>query len=348
MAEFNQTHLGGAPTPDAYSALAREQHIGKGSTRAVALPSNMPGFVVGRSTLQGAPPDWDSKHVANIINIDPDVAGEGFTLDMSTISADAFNMAAHDAELGRALSIDDLRDKASSVYRQLAQVDPPPAAPQGVAIMQEGTIPGLSMPSTPPGASPLVPAAVAPMPTVANPVGAVKAASFAQPAVTQPVAPQPMAHSGVPVQPTVTAPMTPQQPAPSLFEQLTPQPARPAPRIPTHDTTAAAGGPPTYRLTFEIQDFPVSIEAWYHDVIRNDQVLVLIYDTRCVGYPRTQLQPTDKDIAVHIDGSDQIYVVQDPSINFTVDSQEFQVLLIKSTAPFGGAPELPAGDATTL
>jgi len=66
-------------------------------------------------------------------------------------------------------------------------------------------------------------------------------------------------------------------------------------------------------------------------------VLVLVYDTSCTGYPRARLQPTDSDIAVHIEGSDSIYLVQDPSITFDFGAQEFQVLLIKAEHPFGGS-----------
>jgi hypothetical protein len=72
-------------------------------------------------------------------------------------------------------------------------------------------------------------------------------------------------------------------------------------------------------------------------VIRNEHILVLVYDTHCVGYPRSRLQQTDSDIAVHIDGSDSIYLVQDPQIGFEFAGQEFQVLLIKVEHPFAVA-----------
>jgi len=64
---------------------------------------------------------------------------------------------------------------------------------------------------------------------------------------------------------------------------------------------------------------------------------VLVYDTSCIGYPRSRLQPTDNDIAVHIDGSDSIYLVQDPSITFEFGDQEFQILLIKAEHPYASA-----------
>ena len=94
---------------------------------------------------------------------------------------------------------------------------------------------------------------------------------------------------------------------------------------------------PTYKVTFEIAGSPVKYEAWYHDVIRNEHVLVMIYDTACVGFPRTNLKPSSEDIAVLVAGSDAVYVTQDPNISFVFGGQEYKILLIKSTNPLAAA-----------
>lgn len=307
-----------AATTDSYRDLAKQQGISPGSTRAISLPPSLPGYVVGRSTLEGAPQGYDPRAVATKINIDPDVPGEGFTLDLSNVSPDAFNLAAHSAQLRQATSIEDLRDRASSVFRKLATDRQAPVAvpAQEVVPMQEGTTNALSMPAGQPVASraPEPPRAA---PVTLNPEGtAVKAASFSPQQAPTHRSPAP---SGV----------EPAAAGPSLFDRVS-EPARPATRRPR----GVQGAAPTYKVTFEVKGAPMVLEAWYHDVVRNESTLVLVYDTSCVGFPRSRLQPTSNDIAVHIEGSEAIYLVKDPAISFELDNQEFQVLLIKETYPF--------------
>ncbi len=356
---FNQASVLGAPTQATYRDLVRQQQIPRGSTTAVALPQPIPGFVVGRSTLEGAPVGWNSKAIASIINIDPDVQGEGFTLDLSTVTADAFSKATDAAQIKQAVSIDDLRNRASSVFRSLARdqtlaqpaspPSPPPPPQEGVNMETppaSGMTPALDMAPAQPllghSSQPVPPAASpqGPPSTIPNPhSGQTKAASFVQPAAPAsaptsapaPAAPFPLKYQALGGEASQLVP--PQGNPASLFDQLSTPQALPGPSRPGR----AAGSAPTYKVTFEVQGAPMSIETWYHDVIRDEHVLVLVYDTSCVGYPRSRLQPTDSDIAVHIDGSDSIYLVQDPSITFEFGDQEFQVLLIKAEHPYASA-----------
>lgn len=331
---WNQASVLGAPTQEVYKQLAREQHIPRGSTTAIALPQLMPGFMVGRCTLEGAPPGWRHDGIAAQINIDPDIAGEGFTVDMSAITPDAFSQATDQAQLRQAVSVDDLRNRASSVYRVLAGRQAL-APPQGEETMPqpEGNMVAMGL-STAAQPSPHAALAATPRPVQVAPnpnTGQTKAATFAEPVVQTPAQPAPPAAPAAPAgQPAPARPV--QASGHSLFDQLT-APQAVAPRT----AHRADGSAPTYKITFEVKGAPMILESWWHDVIRNEHILVLVYDLICVGYPRSRLQPTDNDIAVHIDGSESIYLVKDPSIAFEFNNQEFQVLLIKAEHPYGAA-----------
>jgi len=322
----NQTVAGGTPSPESYQQMCADQRISRGSTRAVALPQALPGFEVGRSTLEGAPIGWDPKGVASQITIDPDVAGGGFTVDMSKVSADQFSQATERAGLRQAVSIDELRDRAASVYQSFV-VGNTQAAAQEEVMRNENMMGALDIPAARPTSPSGHPPAGPPPQMGVNPHATeVKAASFAAPAPVP--APEPAA-------PPAQAPQ-----ALGLFEQMAPKAAAPQPQARVATAAASPGGSaaPGYKVTFEIQGAPMVLEAWYHDIVRNAHTLVLVYDTGCVGYPRSRLQKTDSDIAVHVAGSDSIYLVQDPQITFEFEGQEFHILLIKGEHPYGETP----------
>lgn len=317
--ETGQTlaQLGGTLTPDIYQQLTKEQHIGRGTTQAVALPQLIPGFMVGRSTIMGAPQGWDPQGIAARVNVDPDIAGEAFTVDMTKLTSADVERVSRGAQLNQAVSIDDLRNRAAEVYRTLSK--PAGSPTNGGEQMQEETRAPLSTPTSPPEqpqqrqSSTYVPS-MAPNDTFKQ----VALEGWREPPQAAP-----------PTPPPAPPPAPAQQPA-SLFAQVSaPQPRAAVP----HSAPRARSQPPTYKVTFEIKDSPMSFEIWYHDVVRNEHVLVLVYDTSCVGYPRTRFKQTESDIAVYVDGSDAIYIAQDPAISFEFDGQEFQILLIKETYP---------------
>jgi len=314
-----------------YQTLVKQQHIPRGSTMAVALPQALPGFVVGRSTLNGGVIGWDPSGIASEVHVDPDLKG-GFIVDLTKISADAFHQATDSAKLKDAISIDDLRARASSVFRtfaspaqQLTDEEEGVTMPDGLTrALSMSTVEPLSKQSAMPAA---VPAQTMPVSTVPNPF------VQAEPLLAPPQAPPQPQQYRAPAQ---------QQPRPqavshapsSLFEQL----SGPRPAAAPAAAQRGAGAPPTYQVTLEVKGSPVAIEAWYHEIIRREHVLVLVFDTSCVGYPRSHLRPTDSDIAVHITGSESIYLVQDPQIVFDSGGQEFKVLLIKSEFPYEVGP----------
>jgi hypothetical protein len=121
----------------------------------------------------------------------------------------------------------------------------------------------------------------------------------------------------------------------SLFASMKPQaPAPPQHSQPCEDSGKPFVGAPTYKVTLEIESFPTSIEAWYHDVMRNEQTLILVYDTRHTGSSRTRLRPQPADIAIHVEGGAVFYICTDPSISFVYEGNEFTVFLIKQEHPF--------------
>jgi hypothetical protein len=321
--------IGGGITADAYKQLAKEQGISRGSTLAVSLPQVLPGYMVGRSTLHGAVRGWRSDAIASEINVDPDIPGEGFTVDMTKISAQDFSAATDRAALNDAVSYDDLASRASAVYRAFAPVYQRPE-PQNGEDMGDTTR-ALDMPAAAPlnqyNAQPARAAFPAPAPPPPQPVAQALAPAPATIQATPP-APPPQAPAPQPV-------ATPKRA--SLFAQTVAS-ATPRPAV-TPPTVSGAATPPTFKVEFEIDGMPFVQESWYHDVVRNEHVLVLVYDNRCVGYPRNRLQPTEQDIAVHVADSDSIYIVRDPSISFEFADQDFKVLLIKAEHPYSAAPQ---------
>jgi hypothetical protein len=143
----------------------------------------------------------------------------------------------------------------------------------------------------------------------------------------------PPAVEAVPMQPMPPQPMPAQQaptvPA-SLFEPAQPHMHAPAP---TPAAPVAAVRPPNVKVAFEVRGMPFKQEAYFHQVIRKDGNLVLVYDTRAEGYTKTFPQPIDQDLAVYVDGNASVYVTATTGIQFNLDDNEVCVLLIKDEKP---------------
>jgi hypothetical protein len=89
--------------------------------------------------------------------------------------------------------------------------------------------------------------------------------------------------------------------------------------------------PPQFTVNFEIEGFGTH-EAPYHQVIRSEQALVLVYDTRYTGGQKYFPQ-TDRPLGVHVHGTDSMYLVHTTNIQFPLDYWEVCVLLIENEAP---------------
>lgn len=85
-------------------------------------------------------------------------------------------------------------------------------------------------------------------------------------------------------------------------------------------------------VTFEIEGFGEH-KAPYHRVIRNNNTLVLVYDTSCPGSQKFFPRATEKPMGVHVEGSSVVYYAHTTGIEFNDGGVEFCILLIEQEAP---------------
>jgi hypothetical protein len=95
---------------------------------------------------------------------------------------------------------------------------------------------------------------------------------------------------------------------------------------------AAGPSAPGIEVTFEMERWGVN-RAYYHDVLIQNGVIILIYDTRWQG-PR-YFPPADRAeqpaMAMNITGRSDVYLVQATAIQFVHGHEEFCVLLVEQS-----------------
>jgi len=96
----------------------------------------------------------------------------------------------------------------------------------------------------------------------------------------------------------------------------------------------ASVGPPTFKVRFEVQGSPFSQECFFHDVVVQQQVLVLVFDKRAKGFPCTFPQPVEQDMAVHIENTPVVFLTQVPGVQYPFLEWEHCVLFIKERFPY--------------
>jgi len=281
--------------PEAYSKLAAEQGVGGSTHAAVRLPTRLPGFVTKRATPLGAPEGW--RNAAPIVRVDPGVNGGGFTVDFSKLSSDQRQVIVDSVHTGDFdVSVHEQQERAFKTLERMA------------AMSSNEDLIAQARPSAPP---------------------AEVISQFRQPVAPEPqrLVHQPTQHNGS----LFSTTRQPQVSTVSVATQSTSSPAQqqsPAPQPQKQEVER-----PRYKATFEVKDSPVAVEAWFHAIIRNDNLLVLGYNTECVGYPRMRMHPTENDIAIHIEGSSQLFVAQDLNMRFEHLGFDYQLLRIKETYP---------------
>jgi|GEM_PF-4047433 hypothetical protein len=344
--------------PSKYHDVAAEVMPLSGRSVASLLPAGaggMRGTIIRSAGEQGAPLGHDPDAVATRINVDPDIPGQSFVYDPTQITQEALANAM--AEGNTATSVEERRFKAANVLKQFAvrdhngqtkqaEISPvmreAPVNLPGTYVVPASTDGGgqvpmqdskqeapaligveLGRPATPVqrgGLAPQQPPTEAPAPPSVAPVAAspVKAASFGTaPAATT-------------IQQPATIPAVPV----SLF-----QPHLNTPEATTAPLTENNGAQaPTVKISFEVRGMPFKQDAFFHQVVREGHALILVFDTRAVGYPMTFPQmPEDvsnaPDIAVYLEGSNSIYVTAMTGIQFPLDQYEICVLLIKDEQP---------------
>jgi len=95
--------------------------------------------------------------------------------------------------------------------------------------------------------------------------------------------------------------------------------------------------PPSCPVLLEFENCPVQYQAWYHRVILAGEWLVLLYDTRIVGYPKFKFPASDSQdptrLCIMLEESKMIFEVEVTNVNFDIDYYELTVLKIVRTVP---------------
>jgi hypothetical protein len=107
-------------------------------------------------------------------------------------------------------------------------------------------------------------------------------------------------------------------------------PAAAAAAAPAYNGNVA---PPSHRVTFEVKGNPFRQDAFFHDVIRQDHLLILVFDNRATGFPRVFPQTVEEDMAVAVEGMGVIYVTKVPGIQYTFREWEHCIVFIKEEYP---------------
>ena len=326
------------------------------------------GTIIRRSTEGGAPIGHDPHAVVRRVNVDPDIQGQGFVIDMTQLPRDALQRVVSEYGVKQAVDVKERRFRAATALRNFAVSDQPDPVPESQAIVNRD--PPVNMPGAyvvPPASQgggqlpmpeqQLPPANASQGVELVQPPGRIDpgaAPAFAQPPPMSMVTPE----MPVPVPPMPThwadpgaQPMQPVQPVPAAQAAQLPPVAGPALQAPVgslFDTQSqtvtpampamlassnGAVGPPTCKVTLEMQGNPFRQEAFYHEVIREGAALVLVFDRRAVGFPRVFPQVSEQDLAVHIEGKPVIYVTQSTGIQFPFRDYDMHVLLIKAEHP---------------
>jgi len=297
----------------------------------VPASSRMRGVVVRQSDQTGTPVGDRPNQIAAKVIVDPDVPGGGFEVDMSKISKQAMAEACEGAGMHQAMA-DQHRQEAAAmamsnfanvpVYSQRpAPVQPAVAAPQpsGYGLETTQSVQDVPQPQVQPQVQP-----PAPQPTM-------PAADFGK---------QATAHPGLPATAPVTQPVQPpaasQSPQGSLFSQVQ-QAVAPAVNG-SSNAGSADSGPPRIMGAMEYEGQGMKTEAYFHLVVRHHHLLILAFDDRVQGYPKSLPRLSDKSLAVHITDPVEgphptIFITQSAGIEFPLLGHEVCVLLIQDEKP---------------
>jgi hypothetical protein len=291
----------GALDPAAYHDPSAEVMQTTGRSLLASMPPPIwgaRGVIVRHSTEGGAPIGYDPNTVAPKVFVDPELPGEGFVVDMSTIKKDAMAQAVEGSGVTRSRSIEDRRFAAADALRQfsvpgdLKEAAGVPSAPApreapvalpGLYVVPDSTVGGSQVSE--------------PKPTVMTKQAAKPAAPVPRPVAAASIRPATLPQIPQPVQ---------QQPA-SLFSRMGNN-SKSVDSAP--GTNGSFCGPPTIKLTFEVENSPFPQEAYYHCVDRNDDTLLLAFDRRAVGYPVIFPRNTGAVLAVELPGTNAIYLTR--------------------------------------
>lgn len=261
------------------------------------LPGGLRGVVVPRATLFGGSSGFDA-HKPRLMNVDPDIKGQSCVVDLALLTREkveaAYNKAANSA-LGR----NDLRMRAAQTYQSLAVAKEPVGMEP---MIKSGKATRVMSPAVAPRNADVPTEELLPVDEVVQPV-------------VQTAVQEPMRARGFVDQTTVAAP----------------QVKVPRPTKPLMQPIATSAPTPETKVTFELEGWG-SFDAVYHEVIKNDCVLVLVYDNSFKSGMKFFPPATDKRMAVHITGQDVVYFVHSYNIRFVHGGCEYCILVVEQDA----------------
>lgn len=258
-----------------------------GSSLGSVLPNGgikkgMTNFVVPEAGEEGGPPGWHSKIVPDNAVVHDTETRTSYMINPSVLTKQAMAAAGRNNRVRQpGTTMDQRRERSQAALLEAATVSGAMVPMTGNATMMpmqfQEQVPQAPSPSIPPQQVPYVPSPVLPQ---ALPPQATAAAFPQLPMQMQPAAfSQPQA---MPVQTIPNQLPQPQMPPQSLFARLQGQTTSP-------QATAAAppAAPPTRKIRLEVQGSPITMESYFHEISVTGNTLLLAWDTRTVGYPKS-------------------------------------------------------------
>jgi hypothetical protein len=323
------------------------------------LPSGsrgLRGVIIPRATALGGSRGFDPNK-PRLVNIDPDIKGQACVVDLSQITKESMDAAFAKAS-ENPLAQDDIRLLAAQTFHNLAVgFEPvgmgpskgprlndrlPPLGGFGTYVVPRSGLGGrqLSEPlvelNPEPMEAPISPS-ITPRGNVAASKVAIKRAQddAAKRLITydEDVAIEPELEPMEEMEQVEEVPM-PVAPARPAFKDQSTAPVKQKPvtgslRAPVLPPPAATIiGAPGTNVVFETEGWG-SFEASYHEVIKSDQALVLVYDKRFKGGMKFFPPVTDKLMAAKIDGVDRVYFVHSCGTKFEHGGYEYCILPIE-------------------
>lgn len=331
----------GTPDPNAYHDISTVNLELNGTPLASRIGSNhgfsgLRGVIIPRASRDGGSRGHDHM-IPKPAYIDPELTNRRIVIDPQ-------QMQGHPEEVIEAIreaysNYPDPADATIAAFAKFAMpMDAPP--PDEITISQPQTVVPTPMATSTKSSQGYVPNTYV-VPQSLPGGGQAKHASFGvpqQPGFGQSSLPQPTQPPSIPVQ-SRQAQQRSMQAVRSLRGEFdgTAEPSRQTQQV-------GYGGPrPMRRATFEVSgigEFP----CLYHDVVRQDGNLILIYDhshpTQHVWFPPVMEDPTTKEptaIAVMVDGNDReppmLYLAYPTGVVFKYRNEEFCLLTIEKEKP---------------
>jgi hypothetical protein len=321
--------------PGQYYDPSQVPLIGGGT---VPVSSRMRGVVVRQSDRTGVPVGDRPNQIATKVFVDPDVPGGGFEVDMTKVSKQAMAEACQGAGMDMAMADSQLQEAAAMAMSNFANIPVhtmpvQPAAPHQQPPQQQQPQPtGVTTMTSPV----MQPAAAQPQVQASppQPQAPIQAAAFDNQATAHPAMPLHQQPQQIATEPQPVTPSA--SPQGSLFEQVK-QAAAPA-------LTSGTGGvspppsAPRIMVAMEYEGQGMKTEAYFHLVVRHHHLLVLAFDNRVQGYPKSFPRLSDKNLAVHITDPESgpmpvIFITQSAGIEFPLLNHDVCVLMIQDEKP---------------